>query len=74
MKKLITMTKEGLLDLHQDEQGAEAIEKLLIIAAIALPLLGVLLFFSSALKEWVVDHWDQVMGRGSPSENPGIDY
>lgn len=70
MKKLIAMTKEGLLDLHRDEQGAEGLEKLLIIAAVALPLLAVLLFFSNEIREWVGDNWENVTGKGDSINNP----
>ncbi|MEM1353597.1 MAG: hypothetical protein AAGC44_00440 [Planctomycetota bacterium] len=70
MKKLIARTKQGLTKLHRDEQGAEGFEKLLIIAAIALPLLGLLIFFAGDLREWVVDNWDQVKGDAPDPANP----
>jgi len=57
------------LKLHRDERGAEGIEKLLILAAIALPLLGLLLFFRNDLWEWVEGIWDDVKGEGQ--DNPG---
>jgi len=69
MKKLIAMTKEGLLDLHRDEQGAEGLEKLLIIAAVALPLLAVLLFFSGEIREWVQTNWESVTGNSDANNN-----
>lgn len=68
MKTLIRRAKTTALKLHRDEQGAEGIEKLLILAAIALPLLGLLLFFRNELWGWVEDIWDDVKGEG---ENPG---
>jgi len=46
--------------IHEDEQGAEGLEKLLILAAIILPLLIVLYFFADELKDWVRDYWDDV--------------
>ena len=39
--------------LHASERGAEGLEKLLIIAAIVLPLLAVLIFARDWIKEWV---------------------
>jgi Flp pilus assembly pilin Flp len=50
--------------LHRDERGAEGLEKLLIIAAIVLPLLGLLIFFRQALGNWVSDTWTEVRGEG----------
>jgi Flp pilus assembly pilin Flp len=46
--------------LHDCEQGAEALEKLLIVAAIALPLLGLLIFFRGTITEWVTGLWTDV--------------
>ena len=68
MKTVIRRVKTAALKLHRDEQGAEGIEKLLILAAIALPLLGLLLFFRNDLWEWVEGIWDDVKGEG---ENAG---
>jgi len=49
-----------LTRLMRDERGAEGLEKLLIIAAIVLPLLGVLLYFKGWLVEWLADSAEQV--------------
>lgn len=51
-----------LLELHRDDRGAEGLEKLLIIAAIVLPLLGLLIVFRGAISEWVNDVWGDVVG------------
>jgi len=45
--------------LHQDERGAEGLEKLLIVAAIVLPLLGLLIIFRNEIKTWVTDLWKE---------------
>jgi len=50
--------------LHRDERGAEGLEKLLIIAAIVLPLLGLLIIFRNEIKNWVVEIWKTVAGEG----------
>lgn len=39
--------------LHRDERGAEGLEKLLIVAAVVLPLLGLLIYFRDYITEWV---------------------
>ncbi len=61
---LLRRTKSALLSVHRNEQGAEGIEKLLILAAIALPLLGLLLFFRDELWNWVEGIWENVRGAG----------
>ncbi|MEO0475783.1 MAG: hypothetical protein AAF085_07420 [Planctomycetota bacterium] len=66
--KMLANMKEAILELWNDDQGAEGLEKVLIIAAIALPLLAVLLFFSGEIREWVSDNWDSVQGT-SGDEN-----
>jgi Flp pilus assembly pilin Flp len=50
--------------LHRDERGAEGLEKLLIVAAIVLPLLGVLIWFRNDIKDWVKTIWESAKGEG----------
>ena len=66
--------KGGLLArLHRDEQGAEGLEKLLLIAALVLPLLGILIFFGNNIKEWVATWWDKIVGKSDTmSTDPTI--
>lgn len=52
--------KSLALRIHRDDRGAEGLEKLLIVAAIVLPLLGLLILFRNALSEWVSSLWDDV--------------
>ena len=52
-----------LKKLHSDERGAEGLEKLLIVAAIVLPLLGALIIFRDAVRDWVVRKWEQAVGK-----------
>lgn len=71
MTKMLTNMKAAVLELWNDEQGAEGLEKILIIAAIALPLLAVLLFFSEAIKDWVTAEWGNVQdNQQDSSDNP----
>jgi Flp pilus assembly pilin Flp len=51
--------------LHADERGAEGLEKLLIVAAIVLPLLGLLIIFRDAIKDWVGQIWEEARGKES---------
>jgi hypothetical protein len=48
-----------LKKLHRDERGAEGLEKLLIVAAIVLPLLGLLIVFRNEIRDWVVGLWGE---------------
>ena len=57
-----------LVRLHRDERGAEGVEKLLIIALIVLPLLGVLIFFRDNITEWVENKWSGIVD--TPDPNP----
>ena len=72
MTKLLTNMKQAALELWNDEQGAEGLEKVLIIAAIALPLLAVLLFFSGEIREWVSSNWDSVNDTAGDENDPTV--
>ena len=56
MKRFINFAKH----IIRDEQGAEGLEKLLIIGAIVIPLLGALIFFRNEISEWVSSAWSDV--------------
>lgn len=73
MKQFFTNVKTNAVELWNDDQGAEGLEKILILAAIALPLLAVLLFFSGAIREWVQTNWDSVEGNSNTNNNVGDD-
>ncbi|MEM1107510.1 MAG: hypothetical protein AAGH99_02355 [Planctomycetota bacterium] len=68
---LIKKTRQTLGTLHCDERGAEGLEKLLIVAAIVLPLLGLLLFFRSDLEGFVTERWENVVGTEEANPIPG---
>ena len=55
--------KAQLARLHNDQQGAALIEYILIIAAIALPLLGLIVWFKDDILEWVGDAYEDATGR-----------
>lgn len=54
---MLKRMKETMIRLHRSEQGAEGLEKLLIIGAIVLPLLGLLIIFRGDLTDWVKSIW-----------------
>ena len=55
--------------LYRDEQGAEGLEKLLILALIVLPLLAVLIFFAGDIKEWMTGKWEDVKDEADTLEH-----
>lgn len=62
--------KTSLVRLWQCERGAEGLEKLLIIAAIVLPLLGVLFLFKDWLVEWLGDEANEVRMESENTIDP----
>ncbi len=68
MRKLWSIAKR----LYADERGAEGLEKLLILAAIVLPLLAVLLIFKDKVAEYSKDAWNRIVGdSGDAALDPG---
>jgi len=64
---MLRRIKKGLLALHRDEQGADMIEYILVVAAIALPLLAVVIWFWKDISKWAGTLWDQAKaGQGTP--------
>ena len=67
MKKALAVLKR----LHSDDRGAEGLEKLLIIAVIVLPLLGLLIWLRGDIAEWVSTLWRQIKGDAqTPVQTP----
>lgn len=68
MKSMLKSIRATAARLHRDEGGSEGLEKLLIIAAVSLPLLGLLIFFRKEINTWVNDVWGRVKGEGQQQE------
>ena len=51
---------EKLRSLHRDQQGADMVEYILIVAAVALPLLAFIIFFWKQIRDWVMSLWENV--------------
>jgi Flp pilus assembly pilin Flp len=49
--------------VHRDERGADTVEYILLIAIIALPLLGLILVFKEKIYAWVNDLWERITGQ-----------
>jgi len=58
-----------LARLHGDETGAQGLEILLIVAAIVLPLLGLLIWFRNEIREWVTSIWERARGEAEEEED-----
>ncbi len=56
LKKL----KSKILAFHRDQQGADMVEYILIIAAIALPLLAIVIIFRNEIKDWMYELFGNV--------------
>lgn len=59
-RRSLTRAKDALVRLYHCEKGAEGLEKLLIIGAIVIPLLGLLIIFRGKITEWTQDMWGEV--------------
>ncbi len=71
VKRAMRLKRLGrhLKRLHADERGAQGLELLLIIAAIVLPLLGLLIIFRNEIREWVVGIWERARGEAEETED-----
>ena len=69
MKAMLRQFRRAMKRLHRDERGAEMVEYILIIAAIALPLLAVIIWFWRDISEWVEEAWLDIKG-GSEGTAP----
>lgn len=56
MRSMLSLAKK----LYRDEQGSQGLELLLIIAAIVLPLLGLLIVFRQKIGQWASDTWNSI--------------
>jgi len=66
----LSRLKRRAVVLHRDEQGATMLEYMLIVAAIALPLLGVLIWFWKDISAWVGEAYEDVKaGEGTDPDD-----
>jgi Flp pilus assembly pilin Flp len=56
--------------LHRDEQGDEGVNKILIIAMVAVPLIIVLIFFGGQIKDFFVNAWNDLTGKQMDTDDP----
>lgn len=56
LKKIVSQFKRVM----SDDRGAEGLEKILLIGALILPLLGILIYFRGEITEWMRGIWGEV--------------
>jgi len=62
VKTMLRQLRDGARAFHKDEQGAEMLEYILIFAAIALPVLGVVIYFWKDIRDWALQKWEDTKG------------
>ena len=73
MNGLLKSVKRELKALYRDEQGADMIEYTLIVAAIALPLIAVIIWFWKDISSWTKQKYDQLRGQSDRvTDNPSV--
>ena len=70
MRKELGIIGRRVRALHRDEGGAEMLEYILIVAVVALPLVGVLIWFRKEVTIWLQELWETISGEGE-YETPG---
>jgi Flp pilus assembly pilin Flp len=67
MRNLMRQAWRVLRALHKDQQGANMVEYILIIAAISLPLIAVVLYYRNEIADWAKEKWDAARGIQDPA-------
>ena len=68
--ELVSRVKRRLCALHRDDQGAEMVEYMLIVAAVALPLMAVVIWFWKDIARWVGETWKEIKEPGYEGTEP----
>lgn len=61
--------KNLLRRLHADEQGANMVEYVLVVAAITLPILALVIIFRDKIFETVNGWWESIKGDATAGTN-----
>jgi Flp pilus assembly pilin Flp len=60
--------------LHSDEQGADMVEYVLIVAAVALPLLAVIIWFWKDISIWIGEVYTNIRSGNADTDPSGISH
>ena len=72
MRKFFKDELEVLRMLHQNENGAEAgLERILLVAFIALPLLGLLIYYKGEVVKFIKGIWGSTTTGGPTNLSNG---
>jgi len=66
---MLGKVKQALLAIHRDDRGAMSVEKILILAVIALPILIVLFVFRNTIIKWFNANTNDLNNNGTPLPN-----
>ena len=69
MKAMLRQFGRAMARLHRDDDGADMVEYILIVAAVALPLMAVIIWFFKDISKFVKSLWEDIKG-GSPGTDP----
>ena len=62
---MLTKLRQFAMRLHRDESGAMSVEKILILALIALPIILILVIFKTTITGWFGGQSDQLKDPGT---------
>lgn len=66
---MLDKMKKALLAFHRDEKGADMIEYILIVAAVALPLIAIMIWFKDDISKWAAQKWQEAKSGQSQDPN-----
>ena len=69
MAEIARHLRTAFVRVWRDEQGAEGLEKLLILALLILPLLAILIIFGKDIRDWVGSKWDDIKTEADDLDN-----
>lgn len=69
MKAMLRQFGRAMTRLHRDEGGADMVEYILIVAAVALPLMAVIIWFYRDISTYVKSLWEDIKD-GSGGTDP----
>lgn len=64
---MVRKFKTMMMDLYRDEDGADMVEYILVVAAVALPLIAVIIWFWKDISAWAGRAWQTIKGSNTVS-------
>ena len=60
VKHLLKRSLGRLRQLHRDQQGADMVEYILLVAVVALPLLAVIIYYRDKIRDLLADMFGDI--------------